>query len=270
MNRKGRDQLKELFSKGKLPTESSFQILIDSMYNREDDDFDDLYDGPLKLYVKTEKRKRSEAETLLEFYNDLANTGEDGKATWRFSLSPEGALKIFRDGDKEVIVIDAEGNIELVSEELKISGNVSLSGFKGSYTSNNELGKPLPDPLADGEWHPIVEGVNGCQMFKVVAGVGYPGGSKFALAHAIATLVPKRKYFWNIPRFNPRHSRIQIVQSCGGSLKEKLDLKWATAGDNHNLLVRSRTNYGAKTTIQCHITKLWFDPTMSENIEIDT
>lgn len=273
MSRKGKEYLKDVFRQGALPTESNFALLIDSMFNLEDDEFERLIDGPLQLHL-TPKQDQGELDggSVLEFFNH--EVGRGNESAWKFSVTEKkdddegGDLIISDRSGRKLLRFTQDGKIILSTDELKLNGTLARAGDKGTFKSTDKDGESLKAPKADGEWHPIVANVKPCQMYQVVAGVGYPKGDDYALAHAVASLVPRTRTFWDfMPSFTPRNAKIQITQSHSSRLNCKLDFKWTDQGDGtFNLEVRTRKDFGGKATIQCNVTKMWFDPEMGANI----
>lgn len=263
MSKKGKEYLKNKFSKGALPTESDFALLIDSMFNLEDDGFEELIDGPLRLYVKDHQEKKDKKQTLLEFYASILDTKESG--AWKFAMSENDKQLFIKDqNDRVVVSIDQNGRVKFDAEFIDLGGVASRIGTIGTFQSTNP--KPI---LANGEWQTLVNGLSGCQMFDIVAGVGYKENNRFALLRATASLVPRKFQLWDIllPRFTPRNAQIQVTQSYSCSSRDKIDLKWMeTERGRYDLQIRTRFNYGGNMQIRYHLTKLWFDTYVTGNI----
>lgn len=266
MSKQGKEYLKDVFSKGSLPTESNFRLLIDSMFNLEDDDLRDLLDGALKLYVKNNEDPDTKNGALLEFFKDIADT--KSASSWRFSLSDtDEKLQVIDSSDRVVLEMDQKGNVSFDAENIDLKGKIIRSGTEGSYINKIDSSddKEYPNQVkADGEWKTIIEEED-CQLFEVVAGVGSSDSKSYALLRATVSLVPKEPFFYF---FTPKNRQIQVTQSYSGSSRNKLDLKWTKKkGSNmYCLQLRSRKDFGGNTMISYHITNLWFDPKMSQSI----
>ncbi len=257
MAKRGKEYLKEVFRKGALPTESHFSLLIDSMFNLEDDDFEDLLDGPLRLYLKEQEEGEDRRESLLKFYTAVSKA--DTQSSWRISLSEDEVLSFKNKVGDTVFHLDQSGNVVVGMGGIRVMEDLIHSGLKGQYSPNFR-------PVADGKWHSIIEGLEGCQVFQVTAGVGYKANSRFAIMQATVCLVPPKKNFWDfiLPRFSHRNAVVNVTQAFGHSVGDKIDLKWERSDDNkYDLKIRTRNDFGAKTLIRYHISRQWFDPFMS-------
>jgi hypothetical protein len=142
---------------------------------------------------------------------------------------------------------------------LDVAGIVGSTGRAGTW--------PLPEGKelrADGEWHALTEPLSGCQGFEVVAGVGRPGFGRYAMMRAVALNAhhPPRGWFdWLTGR-----NRIRAQHAWYGKRCDRLELSWISepgSSTDYRLSIRTRCNYEADAVIQAHVTRLWFDPTMS-------
>lgn len=252
MATQNRKTLKEYFRTGNLPTEESFADLIDSMVNIRNDGINRSHENGFCI-VSTGNNDR-----LMSFFKE----DDERNPVWAIELNnSENYLCIKKestgevDNDNNFIVITPSCNIgikkKLPSCELDVNGTIRSSGRLGSYKCKN--GKPLSFP-ADGEWHVLIDNLNGCNAFEIVAGVGKKRTGKYALMHAVALNI-----FGN-------GGKINYTQSYYLERNDSIRLKWAGNKKGYKLLVRTMSDYGEvekKTvTVKCTITKLWFDEFM--------
>jgi hypothetical protein len=142
-------------------------------------------------------------------------------------------------------------NTETPATELDISGVMACRGRMGAFPGKHEDGL-VP---ADGKPHTILEGLDGCRAFEIMAGAG--GGEKsgkYALTHAIA-----------MAAFNAR-AEVDVRQAWYGSRCNRIKLWWEGKQQNYALKVKTCCCYGEGAAIQYQITDLWFDPYMKKSV----
>jgi hypothetical protein len=123
---------------------------------------------------------------------------------------------------------------------MEVEGFVGMQGRIGTYNSGS---RP-----ADGKWHTILENLDHCQAFEIMARTGKKGTGRFALMRAVALGV-----------YGPRGSKIKKTQSYYGFFWNKLNLRWTGTTHEYNLEIRSNSNYGEEVNIHYTITRLWDD-----------
>ncbi len=238
MSRRNRDTLKKYFEKGRLPSEEHFGDLIDSMLNMIDEGFDKTLDQGLKIYPS------GDSEKYISFF------GRTNKKSplWSFNVNSKTKNFEIRDvEDKTVISISGEGRVGVGKDDpdyaLDVQGTIAGEGRVGTFAHGC-----VP---ADGLWHDILEGLDGCRAFEVMAGVGKKHAGKYSLLHAVA-----------LSTFNSKDS-IKSNTAYYGSRCNRLKLKWE-ASEDHEYCLRIKTccDYGEPVKIQYNITSLWFDPLM--------
>ncbi|MCU0443437.1 MAG: adhesin [Microscillaceae bacterium] len=244
MSLQNRNTLKNFFRKGQMPSESNFMDLIDSMINKVDDGMSKNIDDGLTLSpIGTSKK-------LMSFFKSI----EDKNPAWSIEIDSGSAnLDINNHLGDSIVTLKNDGKVGINNRNpqfaLDVKGITGLQGRMGTY----QQGKVL----ADGKWHKIIEGLNGCYAFEVVAGVGKKRTGKYALIHAIA-----------LSTFGRSSNRIQINQAYYGTRCNKIDLRWT--GDTYNLSLemRTRCSYDGEYYINYNITNLWFDHAMDESLEV--
>ncbi len=238
MSLQNRETLKSYFRKGQLPTEGNFHDLIDSLINKVDDGMSKTVDDGLMLSPIGESKK------LVSFYKSI----EDKSPEWRIEVNDSQSNLCFSNRMGETVVsLNEFGRLGINKEEpeteLDVEGVVSQKGRIGTA----HKGKIQ----ADGKWHKIIEGLNGCHMFEIVAGVGKKKTGKYALLHATA-----------ISTYGKSKNRLRRVQAHYGIRGNRLEIKWTGSVYDYNIELRTKANYGDNIVIQYHIQNLWHDPFM--------
>jgi hypothetical protein len=242
MAQKNRNSLKELFKKGKMPQDGDFADLIDSVINQEDDGISkNIQDGLLL------KPSGNSSQKLLSFFKSI----EDKSPIWSIKVGKaNGEWGIYNRQQKPALVItqdeNGENKVGIATEspyyQLDVKGTVGMTGRIGNTESR---------VLADGEWHTIIENLNGCHAFEIMAGVGKPKTGKYALLHTKA-----------LSTFGESNGEISTVQAYYGSASHKIQLRWRGTTFNYSLDIRTKSNYCDNIHIKYFITRLWFDEFM--------
>lgn len=240
MSKRNRKTLKNFFQKGRLPTEGNFSDLIDSTVNIIDEGINKTFEDGLKIATIGDSKK------LISLYRNI----QDENPGWFVELgSKDDSLLLFNSEKKLVMKFNQDGSIAVNKDRaeyaLDVEGIVASQGRIGNYASGR-----VP---ADGKWHVVLNGLEGCQAFEIMAGAGKKGSGKYALAQATA-----------ISTYNSKN-KIKYTQAYYGSMCNKLRFKWGGDRYSANLLVKSRCNYGNEIFISYYITRLWFDKFMEKS-----
>ncbi|GAA3955260.1 adhesin [Chitinophaga oryziterrae] len=238
----GREELKEHFKNGRLPTEQHFAHLIDSTINKQEDGFSkDEENGMLVAALGNSKRLVSFYKTnddLKPFF--LIEKDEREKAALRFqsSASPD-------ENDDKSFFFHTDGSMGIgktcdPDHALDVNGFVGMEGRVGTYLSGTVE--------ANGHWHSIVKGLNNCSAFEVMARTGLKGSGKFAITHAIA-----------LTAFGKSRGKIRHTSAYYGFCWNRIRLRWVGSTRNYDLQIRTGSNYGTGVEIYYKITKLWDD-----------
>jgi hypothetical protein len=217
--------------------------LIDSMINKVDDGMSKNIDDGLTLSpIGTSKK-------LMSFFKSI----EDKNPAWSIEIDSGNAnLDINNHLGDSIVTLKNDGKVGINNRNpqftLDVNGTAGLKGRIGTH----QQGKVL----ADGKWHKIMEGLNGCYAFEIIAGVGKKRTGKYALIHAIA-----------LSTFGRSSNRIQINQAYYGTRCNKIDLRWTGDTYNLNLEMRTRCSYDGEYYIQYNVSELWTDPTMEGSLE---
>ena len=240
-----REQLKEFFRNGKIPSEKNYSDLINSMVHKVDDGFSKDEINGLRI-SSTEEEKN-----LISFYKDL-NEQDPFFLIAKEELDPTClTLKPFEvqegtNSEKETsFFFHTNGNLGIGKKcddtfKVEVNGFIGMQGRIGTYNSGS---RP-----ADGKWHTILEKLDHCQAFEIMGRTGKKGSGRFALMRAIALGV-----------YGPRGSKIKKTQTNYGFFWNKLNLRWTGTTHEYNLEIRSNSNYGEDVNIHYTITRLWDD-----------
>lgn len=247
----GRAELKKLFRNGTIPSETSFEDLIDSMVNKEDDGF--AKDDVNGLHLSSPQT----CPRLVTFYQGIdeltpifyidKDVNDTGIKIRSAAPNSDDAYFFFQSGGKLGIGARA-------TNKLDVAGWVGMEGRIGTFKPSPEpFAAPDPGPglryvPADGRWYPIVEGLDNCQAFEVVARAGKRGSGKFAILHAIA-----------LSAYGRSRSKIRKTSAHYGFFWNKLSLRWTGSTHNFRLELRTNNNFGENTRIYYAITRLWDD-----------
>ena len=204
----GRENLKSLFANGSKPDESNFESLINSFVNRLDDGISKTKEDGLLLVPDQET-----SDKLLSFYKLI----DDEYPEWSMALdiNDKGKglnfVKIDENDSSSKFYLHKTGNVGISTMDpktkLEVNGILGTKSRVGTY----KIGK-VP---ADGQWHDILEGLNGSHGFEIVAHVGKPKSGKHALLHANA-----------LSTFGKSKNRINTTQAHYGWFWNKMSIKW--------------------------------------------
>lgn len=258
------------FTTGAMPSQEEFADLIDSTVNIVDDGFEKSPKDGLKVAQLGNDGK------LISFYDQI--TVKSPLWSISFSMSGYGGDEASRKnlnffyGDNRtsgLTLAMAPGGAVEKKRENRIRVGVNKNSpeheldVNGIVASNGRIGRAGKEKVpADGEWHPIIKGLNGCQAFEIMAGVGKKNSGKYALMHAFA-----------LNTFNSKKSNITYHQAHYLSKCDKIELRWAAeiGKETYALEMRTRCSYEAdgenSINICYYITELWQDHFMEGCID---
>ena len=237
--------LKNFFKKGSVPTEVHFSNLIDSTINKIDDGFSKTVEDGLKLTPTNESGR------LLSFYDGVK--GASSSPLWNFTVNPTEAsrgLSIGEKSDNGRLYLREGGNIGIDTlkpmHKLEVNGTVASKTKIGVFNEVNQV-------AADGEWHIVLDELDDCQAFEIVAkaqGVKHRG--KYAISHAIA-----------VSTHGNVSSNIRVTQAFYGWIWHRIKFRWQKSQNGfYRLEIKTVGHYGMDDNhevinIKCHITSLW-------------
>lgn len=265
MTKRNRRTLAEYFANGRLPRQEAFSDLIDSMVNLVDDGFEKTPRDGMKI------AQLENGSKLISFYDEI--TVKSPVWSISFSIPEYGGGKSGKNlsfgygahnaAGMTLAAVTAEDGADDPAETARVGINNSnpkhALDVNGVVASDGRIGREGGTEhkvRADGEWHPVITGLDGCHAFEIMAGVGKPRSGKYALLHAYALSV-----------FNSRKSSITYHQAHFLSRCDRIDLRWTGSAHNYSLEMRTRCSYeeGAseKIYVRYYLTRLWFDPFMA-------
>jgi len=252
-----RKTLKDYFLNGKMPTQEKFGDLIDSVVNILDDGFSKSPGGGLLVApedIETGTPQPPADKNLVSFFTNTANLN-DNNAAWFLGftgdetkpdlvLSQPGAASLLLRQNGQVNINGTVGiKTNAPQYELDVAGITGMQGRVGTYLQQQQRTVP-----ADGNWHPILTGLDSLQGFEVMAAVyGVKGSGKYALLHAIA-----------LSTFGGSKNRINKTSAWYGRRRHRLDLRWTGKTHDYNLEIRTHSNFGEGIVIRYYLTKLWW------------
>lgn len=240
----GRDELKQYFRNGVMPSENHFGYLIDSTINKQEDGFSKDEDNGLLVATLGDSKR------LLSFYratDDLEPffcMEKDEQDYPALRMKP-GTGEDDQTGPGKSFFFHTNGNLGIGKKsdprlKVDISGFTGMQGRVGTFKTGT-----VP---ANGKWHPILESLDNCQAFEVMARTGKKGAGRMALLHATA-----------LAAYGGAHNRISQRCAHYGFFWNKIKLRWKGGTHNYALQLRSNSNYGEGVEIFYSITRLWSD-----------
>lgn len=241
----GREELKEHFKNGKIPSETHFAFLIDSAINKQEDGF--AKDEENGLQVKA----LGTSSKLISFYRNtddqspffMMEKDERTRPALRMQAFTTETEEVKRDAQSVFLHTNGSMGLGAPCDEntrLQVNGFVAMEGRVGNYICGT-----IP---ANGKWQDILTGLNNCQAMEVMARVGIRNTGRFAIMHAIA-----------VSAFGNGHNSIRCTDAHYGFFWNKLRLRWKGSTHNYNLQLRTNSNYGKGVDIHYRITRLWDD-----------
>lgn len=248
---RSRAELKAFFRNGRLPDESHFSFLIDSLVHKND-----LWEKP-----------------------NGGNGNSNGSANHRIT-SLNRSWYVYVDSQNNLVVsesdavrlrLNANDRIDVGGPDapfaLQVNGWTGIGMRIGTYRPADDRRREYPSSAlaglqvpADGKWHPIITGITSCHAFEVLASAAGANTSKLhAVTHAIAVTGNSggRKSIQQTYSYEGWYWRRRIRfkwQSNGGGLLKK--------GADYSLCVRTGCDYGKgddgkPVMVRYHITRLW-------------
>jgi hypothetical protein len=250
---KSRKELKELFKNGSLPDQNSFGCLIDSLVHRNDV----WAQGPANGAVPDPAPGGNHRITAMN-------------RAWYVYVDSQNNL-VVAESDAARLRINANDRVEIGGPDapfaLQVNGWTGLGMRIGTYSPAEETRKEYPSKAlvglqvpADGNWHPIVSGLAGCQALEVVAcATGAATSGLHAITHAIAVTAAS----------GGRNSIRSTLSYDGWYWRRKISFRWQANGGgwfkkgaDYSLCVRTGCNFGKgddgkPIMIRYHITRMW-------------
>ncbi len=245
----GREELKEYFKNGHIPSEKHFAYLIESMINKQDDGISKDETCGLHIF-KPEFSRR-----LITFFNHINENDpfflveKDDKEIPSLKFQPLGETEKEEEEEESSFFFHDGGRLGIGKRcappcKMEVRGFIGMEGRTGIYKTGQ-----VP---ADGAWHSIIRDLDNCQAFEIMARAGAKGKGKFALLHAIA-----------LSTYGRSRSRIRKTRAHYGFFWNKLNIRWKSDHTHkYHLQIRTYSNYGDQTPLYYSVTKLWDDEAM--------
>lgn len=241
----GREELKEHFKNGKVPTETHFAFLIDSAINKQEDGFAKDEENGLQVKALGTSTK------LISFYRNTNDQSPFFMMEKDERTSPALRMQAFTTETEEVkrdaqsVFLHSNGSMGVgapcdENTRLQVNGFIAMEGRVGNYMCGT-----VP---ANGKWQDILKDLNNCQAMEVVARVGIKNTGRFAIMHAIA-----------VSAFGNGRNTIRSTDAYYGFFWNRLRLRWKGNTKNYSLQLRTNSNYGKGVEIHYRITRLWDD-----------
>lgn len=253
---KDRNTLKNYFRKGNLPSEANFENLIDSSVNKIDDGFSKTEDEGLML------SNIGESEKIISFYENI----EDDFAQWAINLNkadspdkgPRAALNfVVPETGSTVLTLTQDKRVGInkadPAYDLDVKNLLASRGRVGTFCEDSEI-------PADGKWYRIIQNLNHCQAFEIVARTGIRETGRHTLLHAIALSAYGRSH----ARIRTTGARYSFWRPC------RIQLRWTGDTFNYHLEMRSRKDLGYGHRIKYYVTQLWSDEDMGIETQFRT
>ncbi len=229
--------LKQLFSNGSRPTQSSFESLIDSMLNTVDDGISKNAEDGLILSPEGKDSSR-----VVSLYENI----QDAFADWTIELGDEEnrgftISEPTPEGKSNPRIFFKKGGFTGI-ETLDPQTTFHVHGIAGADSRMGTFKNGLI--AANGHWHTVVPDLDGCNAFEIVAQVGKVHTGKYAMAHAIA-----------VSTFGK--SKINLTQANYGFCWNRIAFRFHGKMHNYSLQMKTRSDYGKDQNIKFHITKMW-------------
>jgi hypothetical protein len=241
----GRAELKKYFRNGQIPSEIHYGYLIDSVIVQHDDGISkDEENGYVISPIASSKR-------MITFYKSMDRlepyffVDKDGLESPSLKFIPGTATGSEKEQDRSSVFFHQNGSVGVGKRsdsilKLEVDGFIGAKGRVGTYARGKVK--------ADGKWHPVIEGLDNCQAFEIMARTGKKGSGKFSIMHAIA-----------LSAFGRSSSKITKTRAYYGFFWNKLNLRWRGTTHNFSLELRSNRNFGKDVEIFYNISQLWDD-----------
>ena len=191
-----------------------------------------------------------ESDNLISFYNNIENE----RAEWSIALNQndDNGLSILTPMEEDegltAMYFQKSGAIGMGTKyprtKVEVQGTLGMESRVGTYA--------LGTVKANGQWHDILENLNGCVAFEVLAQVGKKKSGKYALLHAHA-----------LSTFGKSRHKIRRTQAHYGCFWNKIAIRFKGSTYDYKLQLKTRSNYGEGQEIRFHITKLWDTDTLN-------
>lgn len=262
---RNRNTLKNFFKNGKSPSQTEFEDLIDSTWNKVDDGIDKTEAEGLKFSPNGQSSK------IMSFYEGIT----DPDPNWQIAINMDHSkgLSIVQPPSNDSAERSSHGNVipSMFFKDGDDKGHHKRVGIKtfapktefdvaGNLCSNGRIGGfVLGRVPADANWHTIVPNLKGFNAFEIIAGAeGNKEEGNYSMAYAIALNTHGK-------------GKIKITGSSYRwfDFRDKIRFRWRGSHNNYSLQIRIGKHYfftkGNKYNfIRFHICRLWDSEVMKD------
>lgn len=257
MKKRPRAELKARFGAGTMPSMSDFGMLIESTMNIADDGIEHSERRGLCLTQMNGDERR-----LLSFYREgmpraWALGLDSGCGSMAFEVAHAGADALQGNAGGAAVLTLRAPDEGVEESRPRVGINNCRPEYEldvgGTIAAQARRGVEGPAAWADGDWHTIREGLEGCVALEVVAGSGKELTGKYALMHAFALKIFDSK------------GDITYHRTQYGSRRHRLELQWVQPKGSRkfDLQIKVHCHFGDGVRIRYNITELWGDDTMA-------
>ena len=256
MAEKSREALLALFQR--QVTDKAYKDLIESTFNKQDDQITIGSETGLIL------TPRGSSNQLLSFSESIK---EQSSPIWSVNFSSKlgrdkkpGSIDLsISEGKESRLFLQAGGNVGIGTNnptyKLDVDGVVGMSGRVGTYMADSAP--------ADGDWHTILDELDGVHGFEVIAHIIDGEDQRFGLTHAILLMSHGKKGYQN------KVCSVEAGSSwLWGRFFNKIAFRWVEDVNNSSrnkayyaIQVKSRAHYGMYNgdtkKIFFRATKIW-------------
>ncbi|MCG8477124.1 MAG: hypothetical protein MI784_16785 [Cytophagales bacterium] len=252
MSKKDRKTLKEHFQSGTIPTQESFENLIDSCVNIVDDD----------SFRETVRREPSSgwAFRLLPDKQRWASffQSAEGQDGWSIDLEKSsGTVQaddslVFKKNSGSPVWAAKENKVGInrlpVRHTLEVEGTVSFPARVGTFGSVDEV-------PADKKWHTVSPPLQGVRILEIAAQAGGMKKRKRIVVYGVAVSC----FGWfRRRRIRLKRGRLRFWNCL------KIRFRWKGTPDEYVLQVRTNRKLGDDERIRLHLTELWSEQLLDE------
>ncbi|MCB0641767.1 MAG: hypothetical protein KDC44_09020 [Phaeodactylibacter sp.] len=255
MAEKSREALVALFQRG--VTDKAYKDLIDSTFNKQDDQMTIRSDAGLILTPRGASSKlMSFSESIQEQSSPIWSVNFGGKV----GRDKQGSIDLsITEGQEPRLYLQAGGNVGIGTDKpkykLDVNGIAGMAGRVGTYMADQAP--------ADGQWHTILDELDGVHGFEIMAHIIDSEDQRFGLTHALLLMSHGKKGYQN------RVCSVEAGSSwLWGRFFNKLAFRWVVDGNNSSrnqeyyaIQIKSRTHYGMRDgdtkKIFFRVTKIW-------------
>lgn len=224
---KNKETLKNYFKKGGVVGEKHFVDLIDSSMNIIDDGInvnpkDGLRINPTGIY-----------STLISFFRKKSQKIAD--FTINTNLNDVEGLSVNNDSQKTLIKIKRDNKIGINTDqpnfELDVNGTIGIKSRVGTFSKGT-----VP---ADGNWHKILENLDGISAFEVIA---HASGSVNSGYYSISHVVALSTYGGSKSRSKIKNYQNSNWNGFMGNIFNKKIIKFRWNGSLHDYSLEVKTS----------------------------